>query len=239
MSKEKTSDDAKNETFTTPKQHLVTTDSPMYDRNNSRTLSNHIPLEEQVIETSYDHGWTDTVQFAFERYRTTCQIKQKEHTDSQRYFSKWYRWTTYPILIFASTNSIIAAINATENEATYSLAVAIMTGVHTLLLALANFVEYGKRASYHNLSSSGYASIERYINSQILVKPAERDSPKFNFEVISREFEAIAANEPLVPMFITRKYAKQKPGNIVTPCKKTKTYKKDRHYKAIPIHDND
>lgn len=179
-------------------------------------------LRDQVSESDFDNGWTQTVQTAFEEYRLVCQEKQLQHLHAQVYFSKWYRWTTYPVLFFASVISVLASMNvqATDSSINYlSLTIAICTGIHTLGLAFMNFVEYGKRSSNHNLSSVNYASVERYILSQILLKPSERDSPKFDFEVVSREFDAIAATEPPVPVHIQKKVqdqlAKKEKHNII------------------------
>lgn len=191
--------------------------SPESKCNQEPKPKNYMTLEEQVQQVTYEHGWDETIHIAFLNLRQTCQIKQKEHTDAQRYYGKWYRCTTYPVLLLASVISVLAALNATNYSSTLSLTVAILTGFHTLFLALMNFVEYGKRSEKHSLSANGYAGVERYINSQILVKPSERDSPKFNFQVVSTEFDAIAGYEPLVPMGIINKYETDKPKNIVIP----------------------
>lgn len=173
-----------------------------------------VTLEMVDVEKGYENGWTETVQIAFEKYRLICQEKQNLHYKAQIYFAAWYRWTTYPILILASAISILASFNATEvssldqstkTEIIMSIVLAILTGLHTLGLAFLNFVEYGQRSSKHNLANVRYASVERYINSQILMKPAERESAKFDFEIVSREFDAIQTNEPPIPERLDKK----------------------------------
>lgn len=162
-------------------------------------------------ETDYDNGWTEIVQDKFEEYLRICKEKSTLHGEASSYYSKWYRYVTYPIIVVGGVNTVIASLNVRDKNIDLSYIIAILSGVHATTQAISSFVEYGKRSNEHSLTAIGYASLARYIESQLWLKPAERDTPKFNFEVVTREMYSICTNEPSLPSHIQRKSLKQTP----------------------------
>lgn len=159
-------------------------------------------LEDQVFETNYDNGWTETTQDKFEEYLVKCNEKAHLHGKAAAYFSKWYRWTTYPVLVMGGVNTVIASLNVRDGSERMSYVIAVLSGVHATAQAFSSFVEFGKRCEGHLRSANGYSALARNIESQLWLQPSERDTPKFNFEVVSREFQTIASTEPFIPEHI-------------------------------------
>lgn len=165
-----------------------------------------LKISDHMNEIDYANGWTETTQDKFEEYLRVCKENAKKHTEASKYFSKWYRWTTYPILILGGTNAVLASLNASDDASgDLSLPIAIMSGIYATAHALSSFVEYGQRSSSHNLTANNYAALARGMEAQLWLKPEERDTPKFNFEVVSRDFSAIASTEPHLPGSIEKK----------------------------------
>ncbi len=163
-----------------------------------------LKIEDQMNEIEYDNGWSENIQDKFESYLRICNNKSMQHSAAQSYFSKWYRWTTYPLLIMGGVNAVIASLNASDGEDGLSLIIAILSGVYATSNAIVSFVEYGKRSDAHNLTANNYAALARSMEAQIWLKPVERDTPKFNFEVVSRDFNSIASTEPAVPNSVSK-----------------------------------
>ena len=158
----------------------------------------------------HKQGWTKHLHELFKQCRRECLQKELEHYYATQYFRKWYRWTTYPTLIFATAAAVLASLNTTTDKCTskseaLSLTVAIVTGLHSLMVSLTQFVEYGQRASKHSLCANNYASLARFITSEMFMRPSEREIPKIDFLVLSNQLDAISSNEPTIPPHIVKK----------------------------------
>lgn len=170
-----------------------------------------IDLKKVSTEEEFD-AWTQTVQEAFFQYSKECETHVKRHALAEQYFKRWYRYTTYPVIIITAVVSVMATLNVSDDShlhtdsRLFKILLVVISTLHTILVGYIQFVEYGTRASRHNFAHLGYAHLERLIKREVILKPNERDTPKFDFEIVSRELDAIAVNEPIVPDWIQKKY---------------------------------
>ena len=164
-----------------------------------------IDLKHLVDETDYENGWTSSTQERFEHYLKLCNLMAIQNGLAQSYFTRLHIYYALPSFLFSTLAAFFVTRMGESNDVvTYYFAV-VTSMMSVLVEGVHNILGYQAKSMAHNKTAFRYGSLAREIEGQLFMKPKDRDSPKFNFEITSRDFNTIASEEPMIPDFILKK----------------------------------
>jgi len=168
--------------------------------------SSDLRLSQQEKEKDYGNGWTESSLDKFEELLKCCKRKVLLHNTSSAYFSKWYRYITYPNIILSTVLTMLTTYNTSTYETTLVYYIAGLSGLNNLITGFSSFWEYSKRADSHNNSALQYSDLSRQITTELFLPINERNPIKYDFDVFSLLLQNIEGSEPSIPKFIQNKY---------------------------------
>lgn len=163
-------------------------------------------LSEKEKEKDYGNGWTESSLDKFEELLKCCKKKVILHNEANAYYSKWYRYITYPNIILSTTLTMLTTYNTSTYDQNLVYYIAGISGLNNLITGFSGFWEYSTRASLHRSSALQYSDLSRQITTELFLPIKDRNSIKYDFDVFSLLLQNIESTEPSIPKFILKKY---------------------------------
>lgn len=153
-----------------------------------------VPELNEFASTMESHQWNDIATDRLVAYRKLCVDRAVKHSKAHHKRQMQYKGLQIPILVLSGFIALLSSLNTCNGD--FAIPIAVLTAINGIALSIGSFLEYGKKASRHQEVSNDYKRLLRSIDMTLFLVPEERDSPKYTFEVVSKELDMIAQDEP-------------------------------------------